>query len=113
MQNRDVPGRLVRNIDDVSMQKDVFGETSDRISWYPLTFDENGNQKGCYLYKMEPNSSSDFHVHKNNEDYLIIEGELVESDGTILKAGDFVHYDAGTEHNSHSVSGCLILVAEW
>ena len=110
---RDVPGRIVRDIHKVEMQKNVWGETSNKITWYPLSFMEGGIRKGCYLYEMEAGSESEIHTHKYNEDYLILEGELIEDDGTVLKPGDFVHYDKGTTHNSHTHTGCLIFVSEW
>lgn len=112
--DRDAPGRIVRNIHQVQMQENEWGgEPADKITWSPLTFVGEGHRKGCYLYKMEPGSASEVHVHDNNEDYLILEGELIEFDGTVLKPGDFVHYAKGTEHNSHTETGCLIFVAEW
>jgi hypothetical protein len=47
------------------------------------------------------------------EDFLIIEGELIESDGRVLKAGDFVHYEPGTHHNSRTEKGCLLIGIDW
>ena len=43
----------------------------------------------------------------------ILEGDLVDSDGTVFGPGDFVSYDAGTHHNSWTEDGCLIAVFEW
>jgi len=31
----------------------------------------------------------------------------------VFKAGDFVSYEAGTRHHSHTETGCLIAVFEW
>jgi anti-sigma factor ChrR (cupin superfamily) len=47
------------------------------------------------------------------EEFLVIEGDLVDSDGTTFGPGDFVSYDAGTHHNSWTETGCLIAVFEW
>jgi hypothetical protein len=47
------------------------------------------------------------------EEFLILEGELIDSDGRVFKRGDFVSYDAGTRHHSRSERGCLIVVFEW
>jgi hypothetical protein len=41
---------------------------------------------------------------------LILDGELHESDGRILKAGDLVFYRDGSEHNSFTPNGCLLAV---
>jgi len=47
------------------------------------------------------------------EEFIILEGELIDSDGTVFKAGDFVSYAPGTRHNSRTETGCLIAVFEW
>lgn len=114
--DRDAPGRIVRNIHQVEMLPNDLdgGDAPQDNVWYaPLTYDHTTHQNGCYLFKMGPGSESIPHVHRNNEDYLILEGELIEDDGTVLKPGDFVHYDKGTRHNSRTDTGCLILVSEW
>ena len=47
------------------------------------------------------------------EDYLILEGELIESDGHVLKPGDFVSYRPGSHHNSRTETGCLLVGFDW
>jgi len=47
------------------------------------------------------------------EEFLILEGDLVDSDGTVFGPGDLVSYEAGTHHNSWTVGGCLLAVFEW
>ena len=47
------------------------------------------------------------------EEFLILEGELIESDGTVLKTGDMVSYDQGTFHNSRTETGCLLIGFDW
>ena len=53
------------------------------------------------------------HDHAGMEEFLILEGDLVDSDGTTFGPGDFVSYDAGTHHNSWTEAGCLLAVFEW
>ena len=65
---------------------------------------------GFYIYKMEPGSHSAPHRHGGAEEFVIIEGELIENDGTVFKAGDVVWLAPGTEHNSRTETGCLIAV---
>ncbi|MDB2324323.1 cupin domain-containing protein [Alphaproteobacteria bacterium] len=65
---------------------------------------------GFYLYRMEPGSSSAQHKHLGAEEFYMIEGELIDNDGTIYRAGDVVWLDAGTEHNSSTNTGCTIAV---
>jgi anti-sigma factor ChrR (cupin superfamily) len=65
---------------------------------------------GFHVYRMPPGMTTRSHRHNGHEQFLILEGELHESDGTILRAGDMVFYRDGTEHNSHTPTGCLLAV---
>ena len=65
---------------------------------------------GFYIYKMEPGAQSAPHRHGGAEEFLIIEGTLIDNDGTVYKKGDVVWLAPGTEHNSHTETGCLIAV---
>ncbi len=65
---------------------------------------------GFHVYRMPPGMTTRAHRHNGPEQFLILEGELVESDGTVLCAGDMVFYRNGTEHNSHTPGGCLLAV---
>ena len=63
--------------------------------------------------RMEPGAVTIAHDHAGMEEFLVLEGDLVDSDGTTFGPGDFVSYEAGTHHNSWTESGCLIAVFEW
>jgi anti-sigma factor ChrR (cupin superfamily) len=65
---------------------------------------------GFHVYRMPPGMTTRGHRHNGHEQFLILEGELHESDGTILRAGDMVFYRDGTEHNSFTPNGCLLAV---
>ncbi len=65
---------------------------------------------GFYIYRMEPGSQSTPHRHGGAEEFLIIQGELIDNDGTVYKQGDVVWLAGGTEHTSHTETGCLIAV---
>jgi anti-sigma factor ChrR (cupin superfamily) len=65
---------------------------------------------GFHVYRMPPGMTTRCHRHNGAEQFLILEGELHESDGTILRAGDMVFYRDGTEHNSFTPNGCLLAV---
>ena len=65
---------------------------------------------GFHVYRMPPGMTTRGHRHNGHEQFLILEGELHESDGTILRAGDMVFYRDGTEHNSYTPNGCLLAV---
>lgn len=65
---------------------------------------------GFYIYKMEPGSSSTPHQHGGAEEFLMLEGELMDNDGTVYQPGDVVWLAPGTEHSSTTKTGCLIAV---
>jgi hypothetical protein len=43
----------------------------------------------------------------------VIQGEAIESDGRVLKTGDFVSFKPGSFHNTRTETGCLMIVFEW
>ena len=65
---------------------------------------------GFYIYRMEPGSHSMPHRHGGAEEFLMVEGELIDNDGTVYRAGDVVWLAPGTEHTSHTKTGCLVAV---
>ena len=65
---------------------------------------------GFYIYRMEPGARSAPHAHGGAEEFVMIEGELIDNDGTVYRAGDMVWLAPGTEHSSHTETGCLIAV---
>jgi anti-sigma factor ChrR (cupin superfamily) len=65
---------------------------------------------GFHVYRMPPGMTTRGHRHNGDEQFLILEGELHESDGTIFRSGDMVFYRGGTEHNSYTPNGCLLAV---
>jgi anti-sigma factor ChrR (cupin superfamily) len=91
---------------------DLDGPLQPEMGWLPISFDRATGQ-GCYLMRMRPGAVTIAHDHPGVEDFLMLEGELVDSDGTVFRAGDFVSYEAGTQHNSWTTTGCLIAVFEW
>ena len=66
--------------------------------------------QGTYILKMEPNAKSLPHIHTGYEEFLMLEGELIDLDGTIFTKGDFITFEPGSTHSSHTKDGCLILV---
>jgi anti-sigma factor ChrR (cupin superfamily) len=65
---------------------------------------------GFHVYRMPPGMTTRGHRHNGHEQFLILEGELHESDGTVLRAGDMVFYRDGSEHHSYTPNGCLLAV---
>jgi ethanolamine utilization protein EutQ (cupin superfamily) len=65
---------------------------------------------GFYIYRMAPGATTVAHRHKGDEEFLIIEGDLADHDGTEYGPGDLVWLKDGTEHHSTTRDGCLIAV---
>ena len=59
-----------------------------------------------------PGAGGPPHEHGALEEFLVLEGALLDSDGRVLKAGDFVRYEAGSRHFTRAPEGCLLLVIQ-
>ena len=91
---------------------DLEGPVQPEMSWLPISFDKE-TQQGTYLMRMEAGAVTIAHDHPGMEEFLILEGDLVDSDGTVFGPGDLVSYEPGTHHNSWTETGCLLAVFEW
>ncbi len=91
---------------------DMEGPVQPEMSWLPISYDP-GTGQGCYAMRMQPGAVTIAHEHAGMEEFLILEGELIDDDGTAFGPGDFVSYEGGTHHNSRTETGCLIAVFEW
>jgi quercetin dioxygenase-like cupin family protein len=106
-------GRRIFNVHTSPFEEyDMEGPVQPELSWLPISYDPATGQ-GCYAMRMQPGAVTIAHDHVGMEEFLILEGDLIDSDGTVLGPGDFVSYEAGTHHNSRTESGCLIAVFEW
>jgi len=85
-----------------------YGETIKGWEWHKISFDEKTNF-GTYVSRLEPGTKPLPHIHTGYEDFLILEGELIDSDGTVFKKGDFISYSPNSNHSSYTKKGCLIL----
>ena len=87
---------------------DKYGEPIKGWSWHKISFDEETNF-GTYISKLDPGTKTLEHTHSGYEEFLILEGELIDSDGTVFKKGDFISYEPNSSHSSYTNEGCLIL----
>ncbi len=88
---------------------DRYGKPIIGMSWHKVSYN-SGNGYGSYILKMEPGAKSISHKHTNYEEFLMLDGELIDPDNKIFRKGDLVTFDPGTIHSSHTKNGCLILV---
>ena len=102
--------RQVIDIYDIEFKPfDRYGSPVPKMSWHIISYDQKKGQ-GSYVLKMDPGAQTVPHMHMGFEEFLIIEGELTDSDGTTFKKGDFVSFKPGTQHSSFSATGALIVV---
>ena len=77
-------------------------------SWHKISFNKKTNF-GTYVSKLKPETKTIKHTHSGYEEFLILDGELIDSDGKIFKKGDFISYEPNSSHSSYTKKGCLIL----
>jgi quercetin dioxygenase-like cupin family protein len=59
---------------------------------------------------MAPGSQSQAHEHTSEEQFYVIEGEVIDNDGYVYRAGDFVLLKPGTQHFSRTETGATLAV---
>lgn len=102
--------RRIANIHDATYQSFVY---PDGVSLGDSVLQLDTDRElgvGFHVYRMPAGMKTRRHIHNGHEQFLILEGELIEDDGTILRAGDMVFYGDGTEHHSYTPDGCLLAV---
>ena len=101
--------RKITKLDNLKFEPfDKYGEPIAGWTWHKISFEEKTNF-GSYISKLEPGTKTIPHIHTGHEEFLILDGELIDSDGTIFKKGDFISYEPNSGHSSFSEKGCLIL----
>ena len=102
-----------RNVLKTNLEKFLpynrYGKNINRLSWLPLS-GGNRSENEIYMIHFEPESRSNFHMHKGSEEFFVVDGELIDDDGKKFKKGDFVRFEPGTKHSSFSERGCTLLV---
>jgi hypothetical protein len=76
-----------------------------------LQLDETFSEgSGFHIYKMAPGTRSQPHEHTCHEQFLVLDGEVIDNDGTVYRKGDFVLLKEGTQHNSRTETGATLAV---
>jgi len=101
--------RKITKLDHLNFKPfDKYGKPIKGWSWHKISFDDKTNF-GSYISKLEPGTKTLPHRHTGHEEFLILDGELIDSDGTVFKKGDFISYQPNSSHSSYTKKGCLIL----
>ena len=74
-----------------------------------ISYDAEAGE-GCYLIRFAPGTSSTPHEHVGYEEFLILDGTLTDSDGTVYRRNDFVSLKPGSKHVSVSDDGATLAV---
>ena len=103
--------RKITNLYDVDFVPfDNYGSPVPGMYWHKISYDKKNGGQGTYLLKMDPKAKSLPHKHTGFEEFLMLDGELIDPDGKIFKKGDFISFEPGSKHSSHTINGCLVLV---
>ena len=88
---------------------DNYGSVVPGMNWHKITYNTETGQ-GTYILKMDFGTKSLPHEHTNYEEFLMLDGELIDIDNKVFKKGDLVTFVPGSSHSSYTKNGCLILV---
>ena len=103
--------RKITNLDDIEfIPFDNYGTVVPGMSWHKISYNKENGGQGTYVLKMEPGAKSLPHEHMGFEEFLMLDGDLIDPDGKNFKKGDFVSFEPGSKHSSHTINGCLVLV---
>ena len=80
------------------------------MSWIPLSGELNNGTFECFMLRMDAGARSKPHEHTGGEEFMVLDGELIDCDGQRFHSGDYVRFEPGSRHSSHTPNGCTLLV---
>jgi len=80
------------------------------MSWIALSGELGNGEFECFMLRMDPGAQSRPHEHTGFEEFLVMDGELVDCDGSRYQSGDYVRFLPGSRHSSTTPDGCTLLV---
>ena len=102
--------RKITNPSNVKFEPfDSYGSAVPGMNWHKITYNKETGV-GTYILKMDPGAKSLSHEHINYEEFIMLDGELIDLDNKIFKKGDIVTFEPDSNHSSYTKNGCLILV---
>ena len=88
---------------------DNYGTPIPGMSWHKISYNQKVGQ-GSYILKIKKGKKSLPHKYTSYEEFLVLDGELIDPDNTVFKKGDFITFEPGSCHSSYTATGCLLLV---
>lgn len=87
------------------------GVTNPGMKWAPLSHDSHvPGGGGRYLIRLEPGCKGPVHKHDDWDELYVVEGSFTDSDGTVVRAGDYVIFKPGSVHWTDSTEGATTIV---
>ena len=102
--------QIISTSSDQFKPYDRYGDPVAGMSWIPLSGELSNGSFECFLLRMEAGAKSNPHEHTGHEEFLVLDGELIDCDGQSFTSGDYVHFQPGSKHSSTSPEGCTMLV---
>ncbi len=110
MGDRKIDRRIVASAGSEGFRPyDRYGAVVEGLSWMPLRYDA-GAGTGSFLLRFAPGSASVPHEHGGVEEFVILDGFLIDADGRRLTAGEVVSFAPGSQHHSRAPEGCTLAV---
>ena len=110
MRSIDTSHRRISNIKTANFKPFIADGTPVKGQSFLQLDDTFPEGTGFHIYRMEPGSSSQPHEHTCHEQFLVLEGEVIDHDGFVYRPGDFVLLTSGTQHSSHTATGATLAV---
>ena len=105
--------QIVSTASDQFKPYDRYGDPVAGMSWIPLSGELQNGAFECFLLRMDAGAQSRPHEHTGGEEFYVLDGELVDCDGQSFQSGDYVRFEPGSKHCSHTPEGCTLLVILW
>ncbi len=85
------------------------GKPQADLSWHNISWSDK-DDSGFFLIKFDSGGVSLPHEHLGTEEFVILEGEIVDHDGWVYRPGDCVSLAKGSRHFSSSDTGAIVAV---
>ena len=101
--------RTILNLKDAKfVPLEVDGYVSPGLHWANINYD-NATGQGCMYVRLDPGVTATPHEHTGYEEFLILEGCIIDCDGAEYREGDFVSLAPGSRHFGYTPNGVTAL----
>ena len=80
---------------------DNYGSVVPGMSWHKISYNKKNGGQGTYVLKMDPGTKSLPHQHTGYEEFLVLDGKLIDHDKyEWVDIQELKNYDAHWVYNS-------------